>query len=430
MKAFPAIAAPLLVISVLATPERTYADPQASEPSGQAAPAATASETPPEEETKTLTVASWGGAYSKSQEIAFIGPFQKETGITVNLISHKGAFDKLKRDGDTRQPEWDVIDVNSRTLETACSAGLLEQIGLDDMATLAGDPPASSDFLPGALHECGIASVAWSAAIVFDRKAYKKAAPTTAADFFNLEKFPGKRGLPRGPKYTLELALLADGVSPDDVYPLLETESGVARAFDVLDRIRPEIVWWTRGHEPLKRLTDGSISQALAFNGRVFNSIVRQNRPFGIIWDGQIYDLDMWAVPKGSPNKQAAIRFIAFSIRADRLAEQTRWFPYGPMRKSAIAKIGKHAEADIDMRDFVPTAEANFARALRLDTSWWADNEEQLTKRFQAWLIAAASAESGMDTEAENAIETGIKKGKPAARPKKKTRKRTRKRRY
>lgn len=426
MRAFPVIMAPLFAVLVLGKPAKVDADPRASGSNAEATTAPNATDPRRGQKTRTLTVASWGGAYSKSQEIAFIRPFQKETGIAIKLISHKGAFDKLKREGDGEHSAWDVVDVGSGTLDAACRAGLLERIGLDDIATAGGALPASSDFLPGALHECGIASVAWSAAIVFDRNVYKKAAPRTAADFFNLDKFPGKRGLPRGPKYTLELALIADGVAPGDVYTLLETESGVVRAFDILDKIRPEVVWWTRGHEPLKRLADGTVSQALAFNGRVFNSIVRQNRPFGIVWDGQIYDLDMWAVPKGSPNKEAAIRFIAFSIRADRLVEQTRWFPYGPMRKSAIAKIGKHAEADVDMRDFVPTAKTNFQRALRLNTTWWADNEEQLTKRFQAWLIAAASAESGMDAEAENAIETISKKGKPAAGPKKRSRKRTR----
>lgn len=429
MRAFPAIVAPLFVVFVLGTPAKVDADPQTSVPNMEAATAGTATDTRPGPDPRTLTIASWGGAYSKSQEIAFIRPFQKETGIAIKLISHKGAFDKLKRGGDAGQPEWDVVDLGSGTLDAACRAGLLERIRLDDIAAAGGELPARSDFLPGALHECGIASVAWSAAVVFNRNAYKKAAPKTAEDFFNLEKFPGKRGLPRGPKYTLELALIADGVSPDSVYALLETESGVARAFDILDRIRREVVWWTRGHEPLKRLADGTVSQTIAFSGRVFNSIVRQNRPFGIIWDGQIYDLDMWAVPKGSPNKEAAIRFIAFSIRADRLVEQTRWFPYGPMRKSAIAKIGRHAEADVDMRDFVPTAKTNFRRALRLNTPWWADNEEQLTKRFQAWLIAPASAGNGMDTEAENAIANVSKIRKPAAGPKKRNRKRNRGRR-
>ncbi len=424
MRTSRAIAALLVAFPVLGASAIADAQSQATAPEADSATATTGagSDARSRKKSGTLTVASWGGAYSKSQEIAFVRPFQKETGITVSLVSHGGAFDKLKRDDKTRPPEWDVVDLGSAALETACRAGQLERIKLDDFAAAGGELPASDDFLPGALHECGIASVAWSTAIVFDRNAYKRGAPGSAEDFFNLEKFPGKRALPQGPKYTLELALIADGVEPGDVYTLLESESGVARAFNRLDSIRNEIVWWTRGHEPLRWLAEGTVAQAVAFNGRIFNSIVRENRPFGIVWDGQVYDLDMWAVPKGSPNKEAAIKFIAFSMRPDRLAEQTRWFPYGPMRKSAIAKIGKHAEANVEMGGFVPTMEANFRRALRLNTAWWTENEERLKKRFQAWQDAAASPENGMDAEAENATSGDLNAAKPKTRPRKKRR--------
>lgn len=366
----------------------------------------TASETQPgtteNDKPKSLTIASWGGAYAKSQEIAFIQPFESKTGIKVTLVSHRGRFDGLKRENDSKPPNWDVVDLGAGALETACRDGLLEKFDTGDLAAAGDEQSLKDDFLPGALHDCGVASVAWSSAIVYDRKAFAKSRPKTASDFFDTEKFPGKRALPRDPKYILPLALMADGIEPALVYRELDTAGGVNRALAMLEKIRNQILWWNKPHEPLKMLSDGAARLAIAFNGRAFYAIARDNRKLGLVWDGQIYDLDMWAVPKGTPNREAAIAFIAFSIKPERLAEQTRWFPYGPMRKSAIAKIGKHAEANIEMRDFVPTAGDNFKRALQLNSSWWEANAERVTQQFDSWL-AKPDTDSAADAEAENA---------------------------
>ncbi len=386
------VLAPILLAApsaVTAAPEKTAGEAEAG--------------TPRPEKPKSLTVASWGGAYAKSQEIAYVRPFEKETGIKVTLVSHGGTFDQLKQENDAKQPEWDVVDLSAGVLDAACQDGLLEKFDTGDLAGTRDKEPAKDDFLPGALHECGIASVAWSSAIVFDHGAFKKAEPKTAEDFFSAENFPGKRALPKDPKYVLPLALMADGLEPATVYRELETRGGVNRALAMLEKIQDQIVWWEKSHEPLTMLSDGTAALAVAFNGRAFYAIARDNRRFGLIWDGQIYDLDMWAIPKGTPNRDIAFEFIAFSIRPDRLAEQTRWFPYGPMRKSAIEKTGKHAEADIDMRAFLPTAGENFKRALQLDATWWQTHSERLTQRFEAWLANADDEiTDGVDAEAEN----------------------------
>ena len=364
-----------------------------------------ASETQPNakqaDKPKSLTIASWGGAYAKSQEIAFIQPFESETGIEIKLVSHRGAFGRLKRNKGSKPPKWDVVDLGAGALETACRDGLLEKFDTSDLAAAGDEKPEKDDFLPGALHDCGVASVAWSSAIVYDRKAFKKSPPKTAKDFFDAERFPGKRALPKDPKYVLPLALMADGIEPDLVYRELDTNGGVKRALAKLENIRDQIIWWDKPHQPLKMLSDGTAPLATAFNGRAFYAIARDNKKLGLVWDGQIYDLDMWAVPKGTPNRDAAFAFIAFSIKPERLAEQTRWFPYGPMRKSAIAKIGKHAEVNVEMRDFVPTAGDNFKRALQIDSTWWEANAERVTLQFEAWL-AKPLTDSSADAEAEN----------------------------
>jgi putative spermidine/putrescine transport system substrate-binding protein len=350
-----------------------------------------------------LTVASWGGAYSESQKRAYFTPFQNKTGIAIDLVSHNGSFGSLSSDGASNSTHWDLVDLGPKALEEACSSGKLEKVDASALAAASDGTSAIEDFLPGMLHECGVPSVAWSSAIVYDKRAFKKAAPKTARDFFDIKRFPGKRALPRTPQYTLELALMADGVKPENVYSTLATRDGITRALKRLDTIRDHIVWWDRAPEPLKLLAKKEAAMAIAFNGRIFSAIVAESRPFALIWDGQVYDLDFWAIPKGSPNKAKALELIAFATKPDHLAQQARWFPYGPVRKSALKLIGKHPEIDVSMSDFIPTSDKNFKSALRMDASWWDAHEAEMKNHLKVWRTGdGGSAQSGSDTENEN----------------------------
>ncbi len=340
----------------------------------------------------TLTIATWGGAYGQSQRKAYFDPFTKQSGNQINVVTHgRDSADVTAKLSEKPSP-WDVVDLALTTVSDACKDDLLEPI---DAATLAAGPDggtAQEDFLPEGLQKCGVASVAWSAAIVYNRGAFAKDPPKSLKDVFDPEHFKGKRALPKRPQYTLELALLADGVAPAEVYNTLETEEGAARAFAALDRIKDQIVWWQNAQEPFKLLANGGAAIALGFNGRIFSAIVRDHQPLGIIWDGQIYDLDLWAIPRSAENKDAAKAFVKFATAPQRLAAQTEWFPYGPMRKSALALVGKHAEADVDMADFLPTTADNMSNALRFDGAWWQAHEKELGERFEAWLTKPKEA--------------------------------------
>ena len=133
------------------------------------------------------------------------------------------------------------------------------------------------------------------------------------ADFFDLDKFPGKRGMRRGPKPNLEFALIADGVPAAEVYDVLSTDAGIDRAFAKLDTIKDSVVWWEAGAQPPQLLADGEVVMTTAYNGRIFNAVAAEGKPFTIVWDGQIYDLDLWVIPKGAKNKDLAMDFLSFS---------------------------------------------------------------------------------------------------------------------
>ena len=340
-------------------------------------------------EGKTLNVVSWGGAYQMSQDKAYFTPFSRANGTAIKSQTHKVGGAGGVIGGLAKLANWDVADLTSRDAQAACNNGLLKPLEIDKI--LDGEEPGLEDFLPGAIGKCGIGSVAWSSVIVSNRRKFRKRQPKTIKHFFDVKRYPGKRALPNNPKYLLELALMADGVKIADVYTELDTADGEDRAFKKLEQLRDHVIWWERADESLKILEDGRAVMALAYNGRVFSEITAQLHPFDIIWDGQIYDIDYWVISKNSSNTDAALQFIRFAMEPKRMAEQASWFPYGPMRKSAVAMVRKHAELDFDMRRYIPTTPDHMKKALRLNTKWWGENEKRLKTRFDAWLNEGAS---------------------------------------
>jgi putative spermidine/putrescine transport system substrate-binding protein len=364
---------------------------------------------------ETLNVATWGGAYGQSQEIAIFGPFAKQTGTKIAMEIYDGSLTKLKGMIQTDTPV-DVVDVSAGTLGALCSDGLLENIEVSALGPPKDGQSIEEDFLTGGLSSCGVASVAWSTAIAFDRSAFKKGEPTEISALLDTARFPGKRALPNTPHYTLELALLADGVAPENVYSELGTQAGADRAFAALDKIKGDILFWDAASEPITWLLEEKAAMVAGYSGRIFRAAVGDQRRVGVIWDGQIYDLDAWAIPKAAKNKEAAMRFISFATDPARLAEQAQLIAYGPMRKSALDLVGKHPIIDIEMKNFLPTAPDNFKKALKFDDAWWTEHGEALGKRFADWhaqVVAEAAAKEAERKAKEAAKEEPVSKAAP-----------------
>ncbi|MDH3230333.1 MAG: ABC transporter substrate-binding protein [Alphaproteobacteria bacterium] len=334
----------------------------------------------------SLTVVSWGGAYAKSQIEAYHKPYAKKTGMTINSEDYNGGLAEVKAQVEAGNVTWDLVDLELSDVVLGCQEGLLEELPLDALPPAPDGTAAAKDFLPGTLHECGVTTIIWSTIYAYDKTKFPGAKPSTMADFFDVKKFPGKRTMRKGPKPNLEFALMADGIPASKVYETLSTEEGVNRAFKMLDKIKDHVLWWEAGAQPPQMLADGEVVMATAYNGRIFNAVATEGKPFEIVWDGQVWDLDLWGIPKGSKNKAAAIEFIKFSTDTQRLADQAAWISYGPARASSIPLIGKHAEAGIAMGPHMPTAPANFKNALQNDFEWWADHQDELNERFAAWL--------------------------------------------
>jgi putative spermidine/putrescine transport system substrate-binding protein len=336
-------------------------------------------------EGRKLTVVSWGGAYTKSQVEAYHKPFTAETGIPITNVDYNGGIAEVKAQVESGNVAWDVVDMEVGDALRACDEGLLEP--LDPSGFPAGNDgtAALDDFYPDALTECWATSIIFSTVFAYDNSKIGPNKPNTIGDFFDLQKFPGKRGLRKqNPKATLEMALLATGVVPEDIYKVLGTPEGLDAAFAKLDTIKKDVIWWEAGSQPVQLLADGEVAMTVVYNGRLFDAVTAENKPFVIVWDGQVMEYDTYVVVKGAPNKDAAMKFMHFATATKQLAAQASWIAYAPARKSSLPLVGKNASNGTDMLPNLPTPDKG--RAITIDPQFWADHQDEINQRWAAWL--------------------------------------------
>jgi putative spermidine/putrescine transport system substrate-binding protein len=337
--------------------------------------------------TKSLTIVSWGGAYAKSQVEAFHKPFQaKNAGLQIRADEYQGDISPIRSQVNSGKVTWDLVDVEIADAVRLCDEGMLERIDAKSLPAGVDGKPATEDFIKGTLLECAVSSIVWSTVYAYDATKFASAKPNTIKDFFDTAKFPGKRGMRKKAMINLEFALMADGVPAADVYKVMKTKEGIDRAFKKLDTIKKDIVWWDSANQPAQFLADGQVLMTTGYNGRIFDAAKGQSKSFEIVWDGQVWDVGLWVIPKGSPNKAAALDFIKFSTSAEAMADQTKWVSYAPARKSGLTKVAKFNDGKTEMAPHMPTAEGNFKNAVQNDFVFWAERAEDLGKQFNAWL--------------------------------------------
>jgi putative spermidine/putrescine transport system substrate-binding protein len=338
-----------------------------------------------------MTVVSWGGAYSMSQNEAYHKPYMEKTGITI-LEEDKSAqaLAGIRSQVESGNVTWNLVDMLQADAQRACDEGLIMEIEHDEWLAEAPDgTPPTEDFIAGTLGDCFIPQILYATMFSYNEEAFPDGGPQTIADIWNLEEFPGTRALQRIPQKNLEWALIADGVSPANVYQVLATEEGQDRAFAKLDEIKDDVIWWDAGAQPPQLLADGEATIATAFNGRIFNAQVNEGQPFVIMWDGQMFEVDGWVVPVGNEDKLELIKdYLFFATDTQRLADQAKYIAYAPARESSVPLVGDHEATGVAMAPHMPTTPENFENAIRFDTEFWADYGDILEERFSAWLAS------------------------------------------
>jgi len=350
------------------TPSETDNPGQTAEPEKAAATAAVPVEKP-------LIVTSWSGAYGDAQRRAIIAPVARNLGIKIQRRSHAGA--------QTDVATADVTELDQSSLMAACRSG--QVLKLDDLATRAD----SDDFVVAGKNRCGVPTFAWSSIVIANGAAMKKIAknryrePGKLSHLLDTKRYPGKRAMIRAPKRLLEMLLLADGVSRDELYARLSTRQGQDQAFEILDRLNGDILWVDGSRDALLALDSGQATFAMTYSGRAFRRLIASR--LHAIWDGHIMDYASWAVSATSTRPDEARRFILAATTAESLAAQARLWPYGPMRRSALPLAQRHDLLDTELGPFMPTSEMRFSQGVVLNAGFWAEYGTDLQRRFDDW---------------------------------------------
>jgi len=336
-----------------------------------------------------ITVVSWGGAYTASQQKAYSDTW---TGGKVNWENYNGGLGEVRAQVEAGSVQWDIVDVLPHEGRVGCDEGLFEELPRDMFTKAADGTSMDDDIMVEVPNKCVVPQIFWSYVPFYDKTRYPGDKPQGIEDFFDVVKFPGKRGIHTWPNALIEMALIADGVAIKDVYSVMDTEAGIDRAFAKLDTIKDHAVFWSSGAKPLEFVKSGETVMALAYNGRIGAAILGEGEPFVTMWDGQVIEEEWLVMVKGSKNYDEALAFLIHASAPEQQAGQAKYINYGPMRKSAFKIITAGEpwfitpDGKANIMEHMPNREEIAARSLYADPDWWADNGDEVAERFTAWM--------------------------------------------
>ena len=341
-----------------------------------------------------VTVVSWGGAYTMSQQKAYADTYAPGG---INFVNYNGGLGEVRAQVESGNVTWDIVDVLPHEARVGCDEGLFEELPRDVFVKAPDGTSMDDDLFVPVPNDCVVPQIFWSYVPFYQKGTFDGNAagnPKTIADFFDVEKFPGKRGIHTWANATVEMALMADGVAPGDVYKTLSTKAGQDRAFAKLDTIKDHVVFWSAGAEPLELVKSGEVAMSLAYNGRIGAAVLSENAPFVTNWDGQVLEEEWLVLLQGSPNRDEALKFLIHASAPEQQAGQAKWITYAPMRKSGIDIIANSENAGkpwfntgVNILPLMPNAgEATSQKHLYADPVWWADNGDSISERFKAWM--------------------------------------------
>ena len=286
--------------------------------------------------------------------------------------SWEGGIDALRTQAKAPDNAWDLVMVDSDELATGCSEGLFEKL---DWSAIGG----KDHYLPQAVSDCGVGAGVASLVLAWDRDKF----PATPgwADFWDVAKYPGKRGLHRGVRGNLEFALIADGVSPGDVYKVLATSEGVDRAFRRLDQLKPYIVWWHDDAEAARILASGDVLMTSASAPAIAAGEPDRAPQFRRAVGGEPVRGAELGDPEGQsePARRDAVPVLRRHA-GDRGAAGRRCSARAAWRRAPMTACRP------ELAQLSPTAPANLNAAVRVDAAFWHDNLAKLRQRFETWL--------------------------------------------
>ncbi len=317
----------------------------------------------------TLTVVSWGGSFQEAQRKALFRPFAEQFGIKVVEDSPSSA-QKIMAMVKAKNVTWDVVDLGSYYPDNLGRQGYLEPI---DYTVVD-----KTDLLEKFAGEYHVGTITYSTVMAYRTDVFPgDKAPKSTADFWNIKDYPGRRSLYDHPMANITYAMVALGYPYDQIYPL--TEEKLDKAFKKLEEIKPHItVWWTAGAQPAQLLADKEVVMASAWNGRV-EVVKREGKPIDIVWNGAALQGDSWCIPKGTPNKELAMLFVAWQALPDVNWRTSKYISYGPINKKSFDKVAPIYKGSLPS-DHVDVQ-------VQTDFSWWSKHYTEIVERWREWKL-------------------------------------------
>lgn len=324
-------------------------------------------------DTKQVTIASWGGSYQEAQSKALFQPAAANTGIAVKEESYGGMSD-VRLQVQTGQVTLDIVASGSGSAARAAAEGLLEKLDYSVIDV--------SDFYPTLKTDYCVGGDVFSTVFAWNTETYGDNGPQSWADFWDVEKFPGKRAYRGKVAGALEPALLADGVAPKDVYKVLGSEEGIERALDKIRELRPHIdVFWSSGAQHAQLMKDGEVDMTTGWNGR-FDNAKKDGAKVAYSFNQALLDYDCFAIPKGAPNKDTAMAFLAEISKPEYQDDLPKYITYGPTNKAAYAT----GVIDAATAAGLPSSPENAALQVPVSLEWYAKWETTAAEMYAEML--------------------------------------------
>ncbi len=322
-------------------------------------------------EEKPVTYYTYGGAWKQAIMKAFGEPFTKKTGIPMQYQEPYN-FAKMRAMHEAHAQQIDAVTISGMEVIVAERIGMVTPLdwSLIDKSQLSDVQLQRPNVIGGASQSM---NVCYST-----KKWPGDPHPNSWADFWNVDKFPGRRSLRRDPLWTIEAAVKADGVKDSEFYPI-----DVDRAFRSLDRIKPHVkTWWSDNSQAQQLMEQEEVDLIHMTNGRASQSILDHKAPFAFVWNEATYSGhgEGWIVPTGCPNPIGGMKFLDIVGRAEYQAVFARLLYYAPQNPKAIPLL------DDKIAKLMPSYPDNEKLAHLINFQWWADNQATVARRFEQWL--------------------------------------------
>lgn len=323
--------------------------------------------------TEPLNIVSYGGYWQEVIKQSMYLPYTEKTGTSIIEQSYDGSYGPLQEEHLYYTKKWDIVNVETNMVFQGETDGITEAIDYSKVDT--------DNFLPEAIHSHGVGVMTWSWIMAYNKDLYASNPPQSWVDFFDVEKFPGSRGLQQDPRRVLEIALIADGVPVNQLYPI-DVERALAKLEKLNDDLlarNQQLVWWNAYSRPAELLDAGSVTMTPGTNGRILQAMKSGMTKIDYTWNGGIIDLDWWVVMKKSENKEWSYDFINYASSVEAQREMSLMISYGPVNNAALASLPE------DVRRTLPTFPANLEKQFYFNTEWWGQNYDTIIERWNLW---------------------------------------------